>query len=283
MQGEISRVILVVLDGLRADAIDTFGMTHLESLIRAGSYTVAAETVAPSVTAAAMTSLLTGVPPSVHGVRSDRFHIPSRSGPVDPVPATLAAAGIPTFAFIRQLPRWAVPLAQRTARRLAVAECVFQGTSAAEIVVGAQQALRAESRGLFVMHWPDADEAGHSHGWMSAAYGAAARRLDAALGLLAGWTDVLADPGTLLIALADHGGGGVLSNNHDSDHPHDRTIPIVVAGGRVNPGPIQGPVSLLDVPATILAAMGVAVPASYTGRPLHDTIAPPVDHVVAVA
>ena len=41
------------------------------------------------------------------------------------------------------------------------------------------------------------------------------------------------DPSTLLIACADHGGGGNTSNDHDSDHPLDRTIPLLMTGGGV--------------------------------------------------
>ena len=56
----IRRVILVVLDGLRPDAIPRFGLAHLAALAHGGASTMLARTVHPSVTAAAMASLLTG-------------------------------------------------------------------------------------------------------------------------------------------------------------------------------------------------------------------------------
>jgi arylsulfatase A-like enzyme len=118
------------------------------------------------------------------------------------------------------------------------------------------------------MHWPDADRAGHANGWMSGEYEAAARKMDGALGLLTALTEVPRDPGTLLIALSDHGGGGATQNDHDSDHPLDRTIFITIAGGNVRPGPLPDPTSILDVPATILWSLGVAPPANYDGAPL---------------
>jgi predicted AlkP superfamily phosphohydrolase/phosphomutase len=94
------RVVLVVLDGLRPDAIDAFSLLHLLALEGAGASTRTATTVAPSVTAAAMGSLLTGVPPQMHGLTSDRFHIPRPTGTVHPLPATLLAAGFTTSAFL---------------------------------------------------------------------------------------------------------------------------------------------------------------------------------------
>jgi predicted AlkP superfamily phosphohydrolase/phosphomutase len=73
---EIHRVVLVVLDGLRPDAIPTFSLTRIAALAADGASTWAGRTVAPSVTAAVVASLMTGTAPARHGVVSDRFHIP---------------------------------------------------------------------------------------------------------------------------------------------------------------------------------------------------------------
>ncbi|MFI5246382.1 MAG: hypothetical protein ACHQQR_14210, partial [Gemmatimonadales bacterium] len=104
-------------------------------------------------------------------------------------------------------------------------------------------------------------------GWMSPEYGEAAARMDRALGRLESIID-LADPATLVIALADHGGGGATFKHHDSAHPLDTTIPVMLAGGAVVPGELGAGVCLTDVPATILWALGLARPESYVGRPL---------------
>lgn len=264
----VRRVVLVVLDGLRADAIDTLALPHLRRLRSIGASTLTAQTVAPSVTAAAMTSLLTGVPPTVHGLTSDRFRIPRTRARLQPLPRVLEHAGYPTTAFVREIPRLYRGVATRIVRQLGAGDARFVGHNAPEILLAARNTLATQRRGLVLMHWPDADMAGHDHGWMSAPYAEAARRLDATLGLLAGLIEIERDPYTLLIALADHGGGGVDPRDHDSDHPIDRTIPIVAVGGGVPAGASLGAAHLLDVPATVLAALGVAQPAEYAGRPL---------------
>jgi len=130
-----------------------------------------------------------------------------------------------------------------------------RGTGARDILTEASGALAVERPGLFVLHWPDADRAGHEHGWMTPAYATAAHELDAMLGDLVEML-ALEDSQTLLIALADHGGGGVVATDHESDHPADRTIPIILAGYGVEPGEIRLPATLVDVPATVLAAFG---------------------------
>lgn len=267
---EIERVIVAVLDGLRPDAIPLYNLRHIDRLSREGASTFAATTVDPSVTAAAMTSLLTGVPPQTHGLTSERFHIPRPRGPLDPLPQLLGRYGLPSTACLATLPRAYRGLGQRIAARLGFTATRFAGDSAAEILTATRDVIDQQRRGLILFHWPDADRAGHTHGWMSNEYGVAARRLDAALGLLAAIAEAATDRSTVLIALADHGGGGLCRTHHDSAHRHDRTIPIVVVGGAVRPGPLAPSASLLDVPATVAWALGVTPPPSYAGRPLTE-------------
>jgi predicted AlkP superfamily pyrophosphatase or phosphodiesterase len=261
-------VIVAVLDGLRPDAIDRFGLRHWATLARQSAWTPRATSVAPSVTAVALTSLFTGVAPSVHGIESETFALPRQPQRLVPVTRVLADAGIASHTFIRRLPFVYRGLARRFSRLAGVDGAVFAGDTAAEILGAAHDVLADRRPGFVFLHWPDADRAGHAHGWMSPDYGAAARRLDFALGALALLTDVTRDPGTLLIACADHGGGGADPKHHNSAHPDDRTIPVLLAGGAVTAGRLPDGVHWLDIPATVLWALGAPVPATYTGRPI---------------
>jgi len=283
----IDRVVLVVLDGLRPDAVGAFDLDHVADLAARGASTFSARTVTPSVTAAAMASLFTGLAPARHGVVSDRFHVPRRCGPIDPLPRVLSGAGFSSSAFIGSLPRLYAGLARQIARHVGIDRAVCSGGSARAILAAARPTLSDQRRGLVMLHWPDADRAGHEHGWMSRPYEAGARAMDAALGDL---VSLLArdDPDrTLLIALADHGGGGVIANDHDSTHPADQTIPIMLAGTGVEVAPLTRQVSLLDVPPTVLWALGVACPPSYEGRALVEAftsdVAPDAAPAVAAA
>lgn len=273
MSSYCRRVVLVVLDGLRPDAIDAFSLPHLLALESVGASTRTASTVSPSVTAAAMGSLLTGVRPEVHGLTSDRFHIPHSRGPVHPLPAALREAGLTTSAFLAQPPLLFRRLGKALAVRLGIQSAHFVGQQAPEIALAARHTLATQRRGLIVFHLPDADRAGHAHGWMSPEYGDAARRLDATTGLLRALAldDHMDD--TLLVVCADHGGGGAVSNDHDSAHPLDRMIPVILAGCGVRRGAALGDASLLDVPVTLLSVLGVPVPDDYEGRVLEEAFA----------
>ncbi|HEU4995440.1 MAG TPA: alkaline phosphatase family protein [Gemmatimonadaceae bacterium] len=270
----VERVVLVVLDGLRPDTIDVCGLENWKRLAARGASTLAGTTVGPSVTAAAMASLFTGVPPELHGLKSDKFHLPRARGVIHPLPRCLRGAGVPTSTYINSIPWLFRGAAARITKALGVDDPHFVGANANDIVMAARRRLGDGRRGLVVVHLPDADRAGHDHGWMSEQYLHAARRLDHALGLVAAYARIDEDPGALLIALADHGGGGADPRNHDSNHPLDRTIPILMTGGCVRPACLPRDATLLDVPATVLWSLGVPVPQSYAGTPLVDVFEP---------
>src|SRR5205085_2153061 len=56
------------IDGLRADAIEAANAPTLKRLIREGAATVKAQTVLPSNTLPAHTSMMTGIVPARHGI-----------------------------------------------------------------------------------------------------------------------------------------------------------------------------------------------------------------------
>lgn len=262
---DIRRVIVVVLDGLRPDAIGAFDLANLRKLVYAGASTLCARTVRPSLTWPAMTSLLTGIPPQIHGILADSLHVPRPKAMLLPLPELLGRAGYPSAAFMGAIPSLYRGIASRIAKGLGFAEARFAGENAGMVLQAARATLRSQRRGLIFMHWADADRAGHKHGWMSPEYGNAARQLDLAVGTLLATTQVHDDPHTLLVALADHGGGGVDPRHHEEPHLLNDTIPLVLAGGAVRQQTLEE-ATLLDVPPTLAWALGIAPPTAYTGR-----------------
>lgn len=268
----ITRVIVVVLDGLRADAIPLFQLPVLQGLMAVGSSTLSARTVSPSITTAAITSLLTGVTPRVHGIATDRIGIPRGASSLTSLASCLAESGIPTRGFRALLPWGFRRVGRQIVGRLG-ARVTFAGQHASQVLDATLPSLVAEPGGLWICHWPDADLAGHAAGWTSSRYRRAVEDYDRVLGRLVDATGLLDDPATVLIALADHGGGGRAARHHASDHPLDTAIPVIIAGGQVARGELARGTSLLDVPATVPWLFGVPTPASYQGRILVESMA----------
>lgn len=258
-----SRALLVILDGLRPDALDTAPMPALSSLARAG-WSAVAQTVRPSVTVAALTSLATGVPPSVHGLTERGLPSLGALRRLRPLPAELRRHRRRSLVVTSQLPGPNRMLARSLLGLAGVDRFAAGGTHPAETAALAVRELRRRPADLGIVYLNQCDLAGHAHGWMSAPYLAAARALDAAVETLGSGLD---DGATLLAFVADHGGGGVAPTDHDLPHPVNDAIPLVFAGAGAAGGP-AGPASLLDVPPTLLRALGLPVPSSYAGRVL---------------
>ncbi len=280
IDSSVQRVVLVVLDGLRPDAVPRFALPSCTALLKRGRGTLFGRTVSPSLTSTVMASLLSGAVPTRHGVEGGRFHLPRIRSHLDPLPRVLTAGGLPSSMHLARVPRIFAGVANRIATYLGFSDVRLVGHDAAEILAAAEPALREQTRGLICLHWPDADRAGHATGWMSNEYERAARALDHHLGRLCELID-LDDPATLLIALADHGGGGTDPLHHASEHPMDMTIPIMMAGGAVVPGALPPGTSILDVPATVCWALGLKVPESFGGLPLREAFGPTTTSIAA--
>lgn len=261
------RVILLVLDGLRADLIGDARFPHLARLCVKSASTVDATTVLPSVTAVAMTSLLSGLSPADHGIDSDRFRVPTPRVPMTTLPQAVVAAGLPATGIVRKVPWVLRHTAERIVRALGLERTIYAVPNAHVLLNAAAPVLREQRTGLIVLHWPDCDAIGHSAGWMSLPYLTAVARMDHALGMLLEQIEESLD-GTLLVALADHGGGGRIATHHDSEHPFDCSIPIMLHGAGVQPQVLPSGLTLLDVPPTVLHALGLQIPSSYAGRPI---------------
>ena len=269
MSARAKKVFLIVIDGLRPDAITPDRLPVLHGLLRRGWQAEAAVTVRPSITVAALTSLATGVSPERHGLTAASIQNMGRIRGLKPLPLELRRLGVETTVFTSQLTgsaRWVAG----ALLRLGGVTRLLPAPPAPGIIV--EQALRHvernPSRELVVLYLNDADLAGHAWGWMSPAYLQAARTIDRALQQL---EQVADDPDTLVILMADHGGGGVLAQDHDHPHPVNEGIPVGMVGGRVIPGLVSPePVRLLDIPPTVLSGFGGTAPAEYEGRVLHE-------------
>jgi hypothetical protein len=266
----VRRVILTLVDGLRPDAVTPSTMPTLHALGEA--YTVAedARTVRPSVTVAALASLATGVAPDTHRLLKPGLDFLPRLARLRPVARELGRVGRGTVVVTGELPLTDWPLALTLARAAGARRFVPAGRRARDTAEAARRVLDGRDARLIFVYLPDCDRVGHASGWMSGRYHAAAAELDRAVERLS--ADV---EDTLLIVVADHGGGGVAATEHHHPHPLNARIPLVLAGPDVaRRHRLTGPVSLLDVPATVLWWLGRPVPRLYEGRPLLEAFSP---------
>lgn len=269
----VSRHVLVVsIDGLRPDAIDAFGATTLQRLVREGSSTLSARTIHPSKTLPSHTSMLTGLPPERHGVlwnnvataAADSIELPN-------IFSIARARGYSTAAFFSKAKFQPLQL-EGTLDYSQAPGGLFGKWSSDRTVSDVAEYLTTAQPNLLFVHLSDVDSAGHRSGWMSDDYGRAVKRADRALDRLLTLAAGTFGAGNFAaIVTADHGGH---DNDHGSDDPRDVTIPWIAWGKGVKPG-ILPPSTLhtTDTAATVLWLMGIDHPADWKGQAVVDAFA----------
>ena len=263
------RVVLVIADGLRADVVEPGTMPSLYSLGWENTRAREAVTVCPSNTVAALASLATGVHPDTHGFKQPKKPNLKRLSGQKPFPRELAAARIPTMITSGEMPPGKRAISMALSSAAGIGSLKLTGQKARGTAAATLKMFEDFTRGFAMIHLKDCDCAGHANGWMSDAYLEAAAEVDAAIGMIAADTEH-----DLLIVTADHGGGGVVPNDHGEYHPDNERIPLVMAGwGVAHNRIIPDRVSIVDIPATMLWSFGLPIPKSYEGRVLMEAFA----------
>lgn len=271
------RIVVFLVDGLRPEAVSPGVTPSLDALGTAFTVARRATTVRPSATVPALASLATGVGPATHHLMEPGLSF--LIGFLRPVARELAHHGIPAEVVTADLGPSALAVAWTLASRAGARLLVASGQRPRETAASLDQLLSRRQDRLYFVYLPGCDRGGHAHGWMSKPYLEAASEVDAAVGALAAWTS-----DTVFIVTADHGGGGVTPTEHDEPHPENDHIPLIVAGpGVTRRHQLTRPVSLLDVPATVLWWFGVPVPQIYEGRPLTDAFVQVPDAAAVVS
>lgn len=257
--------VLIMLDGVRPDALDAADCPHLHTFRARAAATMAARSVLPSITLPCHTSIFHSVPPQRHGITTNDWQPMAR--PVPGLVEVAAAAGRRCAFFYNweQLRDLSRPghlhysyFRDGAERDPAADEAVAE---AAARVIG------PEAIDFAFVYFGTVDTAGHAYGWMADGYLAQLERVDAVFGgLLAALP-----PDSVVLAQSDHGGH---ERTHGTDQPEDLRIPWMLAGPGVRAGYMIGtPVSLLDSAPTLAYALGLTAPAAWEGHVVTEALA----------
>jgi arylsulfatase A-like enzyme len=254
------RIVIISMDGLRADGLLRADIPRISELINGGASTFTAQTILPSGTLPAHASMVSGRCVSKHGIIWNDL-IPS----AEPLQGTTIFS-VAQEAGLRTIMVFGKEKLITLARPGTVDLVRYVNESDEEIV---RVALEEASSGFGVLfvHLILPDFFGHSAGWMSPAYLQGIGRDDAAVGtLIDGLREAGLLEGAIVILTADHGGHDF---THGTYQKEDMTIPWIIYGFGVLEGvPIEVPVSIMDTAATGVWALGLAVPMDWDGRPV---------------
>jgi predicted AlkP superfamily pyrophosphatase or phosphodiesterase len=257
-------VIVVSEDGLRPDVIERTRTPNHFRLAGEGATARRALTIRESDTLPSHASMLSGFLARDHRLWWNSFREKLGYIHVPTIFSVARAHGLSTAMFIGK------PKLRHIALPGSVDHLERPGYLCRSVSRKAAAYFVDHNPRLMFVHFSDPDEAGHSHGWMSAEYLDAVRDSDRCLGTLLAAIDAsgLADR-TLLIVTADHGGHSKVHSG--SRREVDREIPWVVRGPGVPRGVILDvDVATVDTAATVLTALKLPLTPHMAGVPVSD-------------
>ena len=235
------KVILVLADGLRPDALMSCGHPFVKTMTEEATYSLNAKSVMPSVTLPCHMSLFLSVDPSRHGTTTNTYMPQVR--PIDGLVEVLAAKKKKCGFFYtwEQLRDVARPGKWNAAEFL---NCSRYEDSNQLITPRAMKYIEEQDPDFVFLYLADTDNTGHDSGWMGEAY--MKDTYDAIECFKQIWERFGKDH--TLIFVADHGGH---DRTHGTDLPEDMLIPLFFMGARFARGKQMPEASIKDIAPTV--------------------------------
>ena len=260
------KVLLIGIDGVRPDVLADVATPNLDRLISEGAFSDQVRTTRPTSSGPAWSSMLTGVWPEKHAVRSNNFQgnkyatypdFLSRIEQLRPDLVTFAAADwlpLVTEAF-------GGPLITGVLDSLVVRNG-YMGWSEADafITQAAVDVLEGSDPDAMFVYLGAPDEMSHQAGSIGEEYRTAIAYSDHHVGQL---LDAIrarvsyAEEDWLILVSTDHGRRA--DGGHGGDSPEESTIFFFAHGPSVIPGEILGTPAIVDVAVTALTHLGVQI------------------------
>lgn len=272
----VQRVILILIDGLRPDAIEQTDTPALHRLMLSGAYTLSARSVSPEITLPCHVSLFHSITPQEHGVQGNTWQPLEKEAPglVEVIRrAGKNAAFVYSWEQLRDLARPGSLAFSYYHRH----EDPQKDGRELELAAVASDILVREEPVFTFLYIEVVDLIGHLFGWMSPEYLDAVTRADRAVELL---LDELTSAGllesTAILVAADHGG-----HEHwhgpfgvgDGLHPEDGIVPLIISAPGTRKGAVlESEISLLDIAPTIVHLLNLPQPEEWQGRALLEAL-----------
>ena len=255
------KVVLFLVDGMRPDALAEAETPIMDKMMAEGCFTLAGQTVMPSITLPCHTSLFFSVAPTRHGILTNSWHPLAR-----PLPGLfdqlhkhdLLCASFYNWEQLRDL---SSPGALSASVML---DNLDQPVGAADLELTrvALDWLMTHDFDFAFIYLGQTDEVGHHENWMSAPYLESVAAADRCMGVV--MESLPADVNYFVTA--DHGGH---DQHHGTPMKVDMRIPILALEPDVPVGhPLKEDASIMDIAPTITAIFDIKNPRQWAGKAL---------------
>lgn len=250
------RVLLISIDGLRADAVAN--TEYGKYLIENSAYSLEVTTVSPSITLPCHMSMFHSVTPDSHGVTSNVYTPKDELG--YGITEVLTSVGKSSAIFYnwREIGHLVTEGSTEIAQYIAGET---EGWEQANQKIGdaCLEHITSTPADFTFLYLGFLDEWGHKYGWLSDEYYYA---LNESFALVEEVAAAALEQNYTVIITTDHGGH---DKGHGSDMKEDMTIPLFILGESFTPGENLGKRSILDVAPTVLNILDLTPPTYWQG------------------
>lgn len=255
----MKKVLLILIDGLRPDAIEKASHSFLRDFMHECTYSKNANSVYPSVTLPCHMSIFHSVTPDRHGVLENTYMRPVHK--LEGLFDILTRSGKKCQSFytweeLRDLGRPGSLVRQEYCSWLSYgkeADCKMCNRTL--------DAIKNEQPDFVFYYTGHTDEMGHKYGWLGSEYMEA---VDMASSNVQKLIDSLPEEYDVIIT-ADHGGHDRM---HGTRQKEDMTIPMMFYGRQWEKNKEIDNVCLLDIAPTIAALLNCPIPDEWEGKSL---------------
>ena len=251
----MKKIMMIVVDGMRPDALTACGHPFVDTMKEEGLYTLTARTVMPSVTLPCHMSLFHSVPPERHGIMTNTYVPQVR--PVQGLCEVLRAGGKASAFFYTWHELRDLTGPDSLAFSTFINLHTYENTD--NLITDRCIAYLNDNDLDFVfLYLGETDMTGHKLGWMTDEYIKtvynAVDNIERVYNRFKDYT---------IIVTADHGGHGRM---HGSDMPEDMTIPLFILGE--GKGTLPPEIGIMDIAPTIVKLLGLTPDSEWEGKPL---------------
>ena len=282
---QTDHIILVVLEGIGNEQIQSGELPVLQRLAKEGAVTWSAKSITPSLSVPAMASLLTGLPVERHRINKEWEHYDfSRSFMRSPTMFDYMdlAGGQDTALFLMderfyQLARPEIYVDTQTCGT-AKPHCnpatltVYIRDYLKKVTSQGGYGFRLfEVPGLLVAHLPAAAHVGKKRGWDSKRYHQALESVDNAVQEIINiYSDLGVLDNTMVMVIGLNGPGQDVQTASSAGHDMS-TVPWFVWGANIKSGySMTNSVSILDTGATVMEALGLETHTEWESHAHHE-------------
>lgn len=255
----MSKVQLILVDGVRPDALALCKNPYISQLLSASRYTLHGRTVFPSVTLPCHMSLFHSVDPDRHGVTTNTYTPQVRpiNGLIEQIAPVCTSAMFGNWETLRDLCR---PGGLDYSAWFAISRLGFEESDQL-VCEETLKCIREHDVDFIFTYLGCTDETAHAKGWMGEEY---LNAIDHAFERIRRIIEQQSEE-CITIVLADHGGHG---RSHGTEMDEDMTIPVILHGRGIEPGVMEQPVSIKDVAPTIVKLLGCRCAPEWEGSSL---------------